>query len=579
MKASQFLISTLRENPQDAVVASHRLMLRAGLIRKLGAGLYHFLPAGLRSLRKIEAIIRREMDRSGALEFLLPILTPSEVWQTSGRWDTMGKEMFRVRDRHESWNVLGPTHEEPFTDLLKGVLQSYRDLPINVYQIHTKFRDEIRPRFGVIRSREFIMKDAYSFDLDEEGLDLTYRKMRKTYRAIFASAGLKTVPVEADTGTMGGSASEEFMVPSEIGEETLLISETEAYRGNQEKTPVIYAEKPPKPQKGKGVQKVHTPGAKTVEEVATFLKVEVRSVLKSVLYEADGEPILVCLRADRDVNEIKLKNVLDGKEAAAGSDALFATIGSVAGFIGPSGLDPSVRVLYDQSTLYGTEWVTGANEQDHHLTGFVIPEEAERFDLALAREGDLSPAGDGVLHEIKGIEVGHIFKLGYKYTEAFDVTVLDENGRPVRPIMGCYGIGVNRTMAAIIEQNYDEQGIIWPIPVAPFEICLVGIAKGEEDEAKVNAIYEAFIAAGLDVLYDDRPLRPGVKFSDAELIGFPIRITAGKTYFEKGSLELQIRSSGEKRLLEGSIEEVIREIRQVRETLYAPYRSSEVADG
>jgi prolyl-tRNA synthetase len=546
-------------------------MLRAGLIRKLGSGLYHFLPMGLRSLRKIERIVRREMDGSGALEFLLPILTPSEVWERSGRWQTMGREMFRIEDRHNVWNVLGPTHEESFTDLMKMLLQSYRDLPVNVYQVHTKFRDEIRPRFGVMRSREFIMKDAYSFDIDEAGLDVTYQKMRRTYRRIFTAAGLKTLPVEADTGTMGGSASEEFMVPSDVGEETLLISEKELYRGNREKTPVIYRESIP----GKGstakIEKIHTPGSSTIEKLCTQLKTDPKKILKSVLFLSDGKPLMVILRADRDVNEVKLRNITGTLELEAAPDETFRAIQSVAGYAGPHQIDPTLQIIWDQSTLYGDSWITGANERDYHIDGYQIPEGVERHDVALARTGDPSPSGDGDLHEVKGIEVGHIFKLGYKYTEAFGVSVLDEKGRPITPIMGCYGIGVNRTMAAVIEQHNDDKGISWPIPVAPFEICLIGITKTPEEEAAVTRIYEALRKEGCDIFYDDRPLRPGVKFSDAELIGFPIRITAGKGFFESGTLEMQIRENFETRILSGSLEAMIAEIVRTRDDLYAGY--------
>ena len=565
MKASRFIVLTLREDPQDAAITSHRLMLRAGLIKKVGSGLYNILPMGLRSLRKVEAIIREEMNRSGAVEFVLPILTPAELWEKSGRWETMGKEMFRLKDRHDVWNVLGPTHEEAFTSMMADILKSYRDLPVNVYQMHTKFRDEIRPRFGVMRSREFIMKDAYSFDKDEEGLDKSYNLMRKTYRKIFARAGLKTVPVEADTGAIGGNASEEFMVPSEVGEDVILISEKEKYRGNQEKTPVIYKEKKSGNKKSASTsEKIHTPGTATIEDLAVFLKVEKTEILKSVLFMADENPVLVCLRGDRDVNELKLKNILQANILLPADAETFSKIGSVPGFIGPDGLKKDLKIIRDHSTESGSEWIAGANEKDYHVTGFSFKADVPLADVALAKEGDPSPEGDGVLHEIRGIEVGHIFKLGYKYSKIFNVSVLDEQGKAVTPIMGTYGIGVNRTVAAIIEQNYDEKGICWPISVAPFEICLVSITKKPEELLRIEELYEKLLSLGLDVFWDDRNERPGVKFNDAELIGFPIRLTAGKTFFEKDALEVQLRKSGEKFEVSGSTEQMALEIVKIR---------------
>ncbi len=575
MKASQFLIATLRENPGDAVIISHKLMLRAGLVRKLGSGLYHLLPLGLRSFRKIENIIREEMNRSGALEFQLPILTPAEIWETSGRWNTMGKEMFRISDRHNVWNVLGPTHEESFTELVKGLISSYRDLPVNVYQIHTKFRDEIRPRYGVIRSREFVMKDAYSFHTDDASLDETYQEMRHAYRRIFARLGLKVLPVEADSGTMGGSGSEEFMVPSEIGEETLLLSESESYRGNQEKTPVQYKnalsetelQKAASEFSAESLKEVHTPNCRTIADVAAFFKVKENEVLKTVLYKADGKITAVVIRGDRDVNEVKLKNHLDVQELETASDEDFRSVGSVPGFIGPFGLKGEVTVLFDSSTATGTSWITGANKKDFHVSGYAVPADAKRIDLASAVAGDPAPNGDGVLSEVKGIEVGHIFKLGNKYTKAFNVNVLDEKGRSVTPVMGCYGIGVNRTLAAVIEQNSTEDGIVWPLSAAPFEMVLVSIAKKAEDIAKIEGLYQSLLKSGADILWDDRDERPGVKFSDADLIGFPVRITAGKTFIESGSVEIQVQGSAEKQLLSGSTEEITEKILTIRNAL------------
>lgn len=581
MKASHFLIPTLREDPQDAQVASHRLMLRAGLVRKLGAGLYYLLPAGLRVIRKIENIVREEMNRSGALEFQLPVLIPSELWETSGRWNTMGKEMFRIQDRHEVWNVLGPTHEESFTELMQQILRSYRDLPVNVYQIHTKFRDEIRPRFGVIRSREFIMKDAYSFHADEESLDATYQEMRRTYRRIFQRAGLETVPVEADSGAMGGSGSEEFMVPSEIGEEVLLLSDK--YRSNQEKTPVIYEEsleagaetkRPTAPEK-KNLEIIETPKIKTIEELAEFLKVPSSDLLKSVLYRTENGLVFIGIRGDRDINEVKLKNHLKCNEVEPASDADFKKIGSVPGSAGPFDLNQvdNLITLFDLSALTRATWITGGNERDQHVKGFWLTDEQRKsaVDLALAVDGDPSPAGDGPMKAMRGIEVGHIFKLGKKYTNAFNMTVLDPDQKPITPIMGCYGVGINRTMATVIEQSHDEKGIVWPISVAPFEICLVSITKTEEEKSRAQAVYQVMLDQGLDVYWDDRDLRPGVRFNDAELVGYPIRITLGKFYFQDGQAEVQIRSSGESKKIDGGQDHsgLIWEIQSIRKQLFA----------
>ena len=517
------------------------------------------------------------MNATGALEFQLPILTPSELWQTSGRWEAMGREMFRLKDRHDQYNVLGPTHEEAFTQLLGGLLHSYRDLPRNVYQIHTKFRDEIRPRFGVIRSREFVMKDAYSFDLDEAGLETTYQSMRRAYRRIFARLGLETIPVEADSGSMGGSGSEEFMVASEIGEETLLLSEGGQYRGNQEKTPVLYSQDA-KP-KGKAttqlseLELVATPGCRTIEQVVEFMKVPASAIAKTVLYRADETLVGVVLRADRQVNEVKLKNALGAISLEPASEADIVSLGSVPGYIAPLGLGDT-RLLWDASLNTAPEFVIGSNQKDHHCRGFVPNPSRESQDLALAVAGDPSPTGDGLLREMKGIEVGHIFKLGYKYTKAFNVSVLGEDGRPVVPIMGCYGIGVNRSMATIIEQWHDEKGIRWPISAAPFELCLVGIARGEDEQARVREVYEGLLAAGCEVLWDDRDARPGVKFNDAELIGFPLRLTLGKGYFEKGEAELSLRQSGEQRKLTGDVASVVRGVLLAREELHRELRQA-----
>ncbi len=583
MQATHTVIATLRDDPGDAVVASHRLMLRSGLARKQGSGLYSFLPLGLRVMRKIEQVIREEMEAAGAVEVLLPILTPAELWEESGRWTKMGKEMFRVKDRHEVMNALGPTHEESMTSLVKDLIRSHRDLPLNIYQMHTKFRDEIRPRFGVIRSREFVMKDSYSFDLDEAGLENTYQKMRIAYRRVFARLGLRTVPVEADSGAMGGTGSEEFMVPSEIGEETLLLSESESYRSNSEKTPVVYTdivdEARAKPtQELSELEKLHTPNVKTIEDLAKFLEVRPAQILKTVLYMIDGQPTAVCIRGDRDVNEIKLANVTSAQEILAASPEEIKQAGSVAGFIGPLGIAKDVRILWDTSLQTGEAWIIGANEVDYHYKGCVLDPQRESADLGLARAGDPAPNGDGLLKEIKGIEVGHIFKLGYKYTDAFKLTVQNEDGKAVKPIMGTYGIGVNRTLATIIEQWHDDKGITWPVSAAPFEICLISITgkdpqQRERELTQARELYAALKDAGCDVLWDDRDLRPGVKFADSELIGYPIRLTMGKKFFQDGELEVLLRSKDEQSVLKGSsVRELVPQILRLREKLYDDLR-------
>lgn len=577
-----FLISTRRDDPQDAQVDSHRLMVRAGLIEKLGAGLYYILPMGLRSLRKIEQIIRQEIDRTGAYEFELPILVPASLWQKSGRYDIMGKELFRIKDRHDNWNVLGPTHEETFTDLLSNLIKSYKELPISVYQIHTKFRDEIRPRFGVIRSREFIMKDAYSFHIDQESLNQTYQDMRLAYRRIFARTGLETIPVEADTGAMGGSGSEEFMVPSQIGEETLLLNESRSYRSNQEKTPVLYSDlnvddfaKINIKDVENQLKKIHTPSAQTIDSLATLLNRDTKQLLKTILYRAyyseqQVETVMILIRGDRQLHEIKLKNHLGAIDVVPASNSDFESIGSVVGFAGPLHLKKPVRVIFDMSVATNEKWVTGANQVDYHYENFypvMISQDWHKqlIDVSLAVEGDLSPDGNGVLMSIKGIEVGHIFKLGDKYTKAMSMTVLNESQKPIHPIMGCYGIGLNRTMATVIEQNFDEKGIVWPITVAPFEIVLVDICKTADERLRVEKLYQQLIDAGFDLLWDNRDLRPGVKFNDSELIGFPIRLTAGKTFFESGKVEVMIRKSGQK--TEIGEAQLVDELHRIREQL------------
>ncbi|HOA07884.1 MAG TPA: proline--tRNA ligase [Spirochaetota bacterium] len=546
MRYSRYLIPTMKEDPSDAVVSSHRLMMRAGLVRKESAGMYVYLPLGHKALRKIINIVREEMDNSGALEFLMPELTNADLWKESGRWNTMGPEMFRIKDRNNLEYALGPTHEEAFTNAVRSTVTSYKELPINAYQINTKFRDEIRPRFGVIRSKEFIMKDAYSFDVDEEGLDKSYQTMRSVYRKIFDRCGLATIPVQADTGNMGGSASEEFMVASEVGEETLLICGACSYRANQEKA-VFKREEKTGSVSGE-LEKVHTPDVKTIDDLAKFFSTDADKFLKSILYTADGETVMAVVTGDREINEIKLKNYLGCVELElASDDKIFEATKSPVGFAGPIGIN-GVRIVFDLSVKNTFDAITGANEKDYHYKGvnpgrdFEIKEEA---DLVTAVEGDACPECGKKLSATKGIEVGHIFKLGYKYTKAMNFTFLDKNGRPANPIMGCYGVGVTRTLAAVIEQNHDEKGLMWPKEIAPFDVHIVGICKTEEDEKKIAEIYEEIKKAGFDALYDDRKNSPGIKFADADLIGLPLRITVGKSFFDTGDIEALDRKTKE----------------------------------
>ena len=576
MKASNYILPTTKEDPADAVVASHKLMIRAGLVRKSSSGLYHFLPMGLRVLKKIERIVREEMDKSGALEFELPILTPAEIWQESGRWEKMGKEMFRINDRHDVPHCLGPTHEESFTTLMKPILKSYKDLPKNVYQIHTKFRDEIRPRFGVIRSREFIMKDAYSFHIDDASLDETYQLMRKTYRQIFNRCGLSTIPVQADSGAMGGSGSEEFMVISPIGEDTLAINLESGYAGNVEKTPVIWNYLKER-QNHSGFERCSTPNIKSIEDVAKYFNVETKNVIKSVLLKADERlNILVFIRGDREVILVKVNNHFATSEIRPLSNIECEKIGLIPGFIGPLGLDEEVskgvKIIWDKSINPFEAYIIGANEIDEHYRNYCISEftyEVNQKDFCMVEAGDPDPISGKPLSLEKGIEVGHIFKLGTKYTKAFDIKVSDKSGKMALTTMGCYGIGLNRTMATIIEQANDEKGIIWPISVAPYEVSLVSISKTDDEYKKVEEIYNHLQTNGIEVFWDDRDLGPGFKFKDSEIVGFPVRITLGKNYFEKNEFSILNRKTGEERNLPfESKEQILAEVEKLRKELY-----------
>lgn len=542
MKVSKLLLKTLRETPAEAETASHQLMLRAGMMRKLAAGIYSYLPLGLRSLHKVEQIIREEMDAAGAQELLMSALLPAEYYQESGRWDVFGPEMFRLKDRNDRDFCLGPTHEEIFTQTVKSEVSSYRQLPLTLYQIQTKYRDERRPRFGVMRSREFMMKDAYSFDCDEAGLDVSYQAMYKAYCRIFDRLGLDYIVVDADSGAMGGSGSQEFMVKSDSGEAVVAYCETCGYAANDEKAECVPEICPEEPKKE--MKKIHTPNVGTIEELVSFMGTDSKHFAKTLIYVAAGEPVAVMVRGDREVNETKFANLLginEGDLEMAEACVVSEVTNAKVGFAGPVGL--SIPVYCDLEVAKMCNFIVGANETDYHYEN-VNPDDftpAKVADLRTITEGDVCPRCGKTIKTTRGVEVGHIFKLGTKYTEALDCTYLDENGKAQTPIMGCYGIGVNRTLAAVIEQYNDENGIIWPVSAAPYQAIVVPVNRDNEEQAALaESIYNKLRAEGIEVLMDDRAERPGVKFKDADLIGIPVRITVGKKAAE-GLVEYKLR--------------------------------------
>jgi prolyl-tRNA synthetase len=552
MRYSNYFIPTVKETPADAEVISHQLMLRAGMIRKLAAGIYNYLPLGLRSIRKVENIVREEMNRAGAIEILMPGVIPAELWQESGRWEQYGKELLRIKDRKDAEFCLGPTHEEVVTDLVRREIKSYRQMPINLYQIQSKFRDEIRPRFGLMRGREFIMKDAYSFDVDGNAADLSYEKMYQAYCRIFERCGLKFRAVEADTGSIGGSSSHEFMVLAESGEDAIVSCSTCQYAANVEKAesrPIESAEHAdPRP-----LERVATPDKRTIEEVSGFLGVHAASLIKTLVFLADNEPVIALVRGDHELNEIKLKNVLDCTELELASDEVVTKVtGAPVGFAGPVGL--KVKIVADLAVKGMKNSVTGGNEKDLHLKNVNLERD---FQVSLCADirnvvhGDGCPrCEDGVLEMWRGIEVGHVFKLGTKYSKALKATFLDADGKEQIIFMGCYGIGIGRTVAACIEQNHDENGIIFPLPIAPFH-CIVSALNIKEEPVREASeqIYRQLAEAGVEVLLDDRDERPGFKFKDADLIGIPLRIVVGTKNLAQGNVELKERKSGEVTLL------------------------------
>ena len=556
MRSSNFLIATQKETPADAEVISHQLMLRAGLIRKLASGMYTWLPLGLRVLRKVEAVVRDEMDKSGAQEVSMPVIQPAELWQESGRWEQYGPELLRIQDRHGRDFCLGPTHEEVVTELVRNEIKSYKQLPINLYQIQTKVRDEIRPRFGIMRSREFLMKDAYSFHADQASLEETYAVMHRAYSNIFTRLNLEFRPVIADTGSIGGSASHEFHVLADSGEDDIAFSDSGSYAANVEMAEAL-APAAGRPQPAADLAEVATPGVKSIEELAAFLKIDPASSAKTLLVagEEEGQLVALVLRGDHQLNPIKAEKI-EGIAAPlrlASEEEARATCGAGFGSLGPVGLD--IPVIVDRSAACLADFSCGANRDDAHLTGVNWERDlplGRVEDLRRVEEGDPSPDGAGQLQIKRGIEVGHIFQLGTKYSEAMGAKVLDETGRNITMIMGCYGIGVSRIVAAAIEQNHDERGIVWPASMAPFQLAIIplNMQKSPEVASCAEELYAALLAAGVDVLMDDRNERPGVKFADMELVGIPHRIVIGDRALADDKIEYKGRRDSESQLVE-----------------------------
>lgn len=559
MRWSRYFIPTLREDPSEAETVSHKFLLRAGMIRKVASGIYNFLPLGFKALKKIENIVRKEMDRAGALEILMPLVQPAELWMETGRWYAYGKELLRFKDRKEHDFCLGPTHEEIVTEIVRRDVKSYKELPLILYQIAVKFRDEIRPRFGLMRAREFIMKDAYSFDADWEGLEKSYQTMYETYERIFTNCGLKFKAVEAHTGAIGGDVSHEFMVLAETGEDTIAFCKKCGYASNVELTPAISSEKYPF-EKEKPLEKVYTPGVRTAKEVAEFLGLPVAKITKTLIYILEEkEPVAVCLRGDHEVNEVKLEKIFSGKSfRLAREEEILQIVGAHPGFIGPK--DLKMKIIADKSLEGYPNFVIGANEDEYHYLNANLGSTFKPdliVDIRKASYGDLCPKCGKILQFIKGIEVGHIFKLGTKYSSAMKAKFLDRDGQMKPFIMGCYGIGVSRILAATIEQNHDQDGIIFPWQIAPFQISLLYLK--EDFKEKVERIYQE-LSKKWDVLLDDRDERPGVKFKDLDLIGVPLQIIFGKKFEFSREVEIKIRKTGERKfIILEKVEEFIRD--------------------
>ncbi len=563
MRFSKLFLKTLKEEPKDAEVISHKLMVRAGMIKKLASGVYSYMPMGYRVLRKIENIVREELAAAGAQEVLMPVLQPAELWQESGRWNKMGQEMMRIKDRHDRDFVLGPTHEEVITDIVRREIKSYKDLPVNLYQIQTKFRDEKRPRFGLMRGREFLMKDGYSFHTDEESLEEEYQNMRRAYSRIFKRCGLSFRAVEADSGAIGGDTTHEIMVLAESGEDDVIYCSHCDYAANIEKAE-SKIELSESTEKTEEIKKVHTPDKQSIEEVAAFLNLPMEKTVKAMIFKSEDKFILALIRGDYEINEVKLKNALKLSEIEMATNEEIEAIGFKKGFIGAVGAE-KIEIIADLSVKPMKNYVTGANETDYHYinTNHGKDYKLENFaDIRTVKVGEkCSRCGEGELKIARGIEVGQVFKLGKKYSMSMNCVFLDENGKSKEMIMGCYGIGVSRTMAATVEQNYDENGIIWPIAIAPFHVDIIPAnTKDGEQMGVAERIYQKMVEEGIEAVLDDRDERAGFKFKDADLIGFPIKIVVGKGV-TNGKVEFVIRRTGEKE--EINIEEAINRVKKI----------------
>jgi len=566
MRYSQYFLPTVKETPADAEVVSHKLMLRAGMIRKVAAGVYSYLPFGLRAIRRVEEIVREEMNRAGAVELLLPMANPAELWQESGRWDVYGKELLRFKDRHQRDFCVGPTHEEVITEIVRANIRSYRQLPVNLYQIQTKFRDEVRPRFGLMRGREFIMKDAYSFDSDDAGADRSYQKMRAAYCRIFERCGLQYRMVEADSGAIGGSFSHEFMVLADTGEDVVISCDSCEYSANMEKA-VVADQGAMSREPLREIERVVTKGAHSVAEVSVMLDLKPSQIVKTMIVDADDELVAVLIRGDHELNEAKIKNLLGASIVEmATPEQIAAATGGPVGFSGPVGL--KLPIYADNAVKNMRNLGVGGNEKDIHLEGVNLERDFQvtRFaDLRNATAGDSCPHCDGHYSNTRGIEVGHIFKLGTKYSEAMNATYLDADGKANPIVMGCYGIGIGRTVAASIEQNHDQDGMIWPLPLAPFQV-LVNMLNPKDDRVAEAAeqLYLELQQKRIEVLLDDRDERPGAKFKDADLLGIPLQLIIGARNLKEGNVELKDRRSGEKIIVpQASV------VEQVRQTVTA----------
>ena len=551
MRLSQFHLATVKEVPADAEIASHRLMLRAGMIRKLAAGLYTWSPLGLRVMRKVEAVVREEMDRAGAIEILMPTIQPKELWEESGRWEKFGNQLLKIEDRKEQEFCYAPTAEEVVTDFARNELKSYKQLPVNFYQIQTKFRDEIRPRFGVMRAREFLMKDAYSFHLTQESLAETYEVMYQAYSRIFTRLGLKFRAVQADTGAIGGNASHEFQVLADSGEDAIAFSDGSDYAANMEKAEAL-APSASRPAPTAALQRVDTPRVRSVEDVMAHFGVTADRVLKTVLVRGKDGLVALCLRGDHEINEVKAGKLaeLPDESVLASEEEILAATGTRPGFIGPVGLPDSIPVIVDRSAAALADFICGGNANDTHYTGANWERDARISrieDIRKVVAGDPSPDGHGTLHIGRGIEVGHVFQLGTKYAEALNATVLDDQGKKQVMLMGCYGIGVSRIVAAAIEQRHDEAGIIWPEPMAPWRVavCVINPKNSPEVNAAAESLYKELVARGIETVWDDRGLRPGAMFADMELIGIPHRVVVSERGLAAGTLEYRARDAAD----------------------------------